>query len=83
MSPPCPCPRLPLRPCPVPVPLDDSAEAMAALIDANTRALYVETIGNPAVRHDITQYRHKKGMPLIYKAWRRKPFSYQSVSNPE
>jgi O-acetylhomoserine/O-acetylserine sulfhydrylase-like pyridoxal-dependent enzyme len=35
---------------------------MGALIDDDTRALYVETIGNPAVRHD-THFRPRNEWP--------------------
>ena len=48
---------------------DDSAEAMAAQIDGNTRALFCETVGNPAGNicdiEAIAKVAHAHGVPLI------------------
>ena len=48
---------------------DDSAEAMAAQIDENTRALFCETVGNPAGNicdiEAIAKVAHAHGVPLI------------------
>jgi O-acetylhomoserine (thiol)-lyase len=48
---------------------DDSAEAMAARIDENTRALFCETVGNPAGNicdiEAIAKVAHAHGVPLI------------------
>lgn len=48
---------------------DDKAESMEALIDDNTRALFCETIGNPAGNiadiEAIANVAHKHGIPLI------------------
>jgi O-acetylhomoserine (thiol)-lyase len=48
---------------------DDSAEAMAARIDGNTRALFCETVGNPAGNicdiEAIAKVAHAHGVPLI------------------
>ena len=47
----------------------DSAEAMAAQIDENTRALFCETVGNPAGNvcdiEAIAKLAHAHGVPLI------------------
>src|SRR6185437_5811918 len=47
----------------------DSAEAMAAQIDKNTRALFCETVGNPAGNicdiEAIAKVAHAHGIPLI------------------
>ena len=47
----------------------DSAEAMAAQIDQNTRALFCETVGNPAGNicdiEAIAKVAHASGLPLI------------------
>ena len=48
---------------------DDEPESFEALVDANTKAIYVETIGNP--RFSVPDFRalkavaHKHGIPLI------------------
>ena len=48
---------------------DDSAESIAKLIDENTRAVFCETIGNPAGNivdiEAIAKVAHEKGVPLI------------------
>lgn len=48
---------------------DDKAESMEALIDDNTRALFCETIGNPAGNiadiEALANVAHKHGIPLI------------------
>ena len=48
---------------------DDSAAAMAALIDENTRALFCESVGNPAGNicdiEAIAEVAHAHGVPLI------------------
>jgi O-acetylhomoserine (thiol)-lyase len=48
---------------------DDSPEAMAARIDENTRALFCETVGNPAGNicdiEAIAKVAHAHGVPLI------------------
>ena len=48
---------------------DDSAAALEALIDANTVAVYCETIGNPAGNipdlDSITAMAHRHGVPVI------------------
>lgn len=48
---------------------DDKAESMEALIDDNTRALFCETIGNPAGNiadiEALANVAHKHGVPLI------------------
>jgi O-acetylhomoserine (thiol)-lyase len=48
---------------------DDSAEAIAALIDDNTKAVYCESIGNPAGNIvDLAAFAkvaHARGVPLI------------------
>ncbi len=48
---------------------DDSAAAIDRLIDDNTRAVFCETIGNPAGNivdiEEIAQAAHKRGVPLI------------------
>lgn len=48
---------------------DDSAESVAALIDANTRAVFCESVGNPAGNVvDIEAFAsvaHESGVPLI------------------
>jgi len=48
---------------------DDSAQAMAAQIDENTRALFCETVGNPAGNicdiEAIAKVAHAHGVPLI------------------
>ena len=48
---------------------DDSAEALAELIDDNTKALFCESIGNPAGNivdlEAIADVAHGKGVPLI------------------
>jgi O-acetylhomoserine (thiol)-lyase len=48
---------------------DDSAEALAACIDENTRAVFCETVGNPAVNicdiEAIARMAHAHGVPLI------------------
>ena len=48
---------------------DDSASAMAAQIDSNTRALFCESVGNPAgnicVIEAIAKVAHAHGVPLI------------------
>ena len=48
---------------------DDSAAAMAALIDENTRALFCESVGNPAGNicdiAAIAKVAHAHGVPLI------------------
>ncbi len=47
----------------------DDPEAFRALIDANTKALYVETIGNPGSNvpdfEKIARIAHENGIPLI------------------
>jgi O-acetylhomoserine (thiol)-lyase len=47
----------------------DSAEALAACIDDNTRAVFCETVGNPAGNicdiEAIARMAHDKGLPLI------------------
>ncbi|MGE4072980.1 MAG: O-acetylhomoserine aminocarboxypropyltransferase/cysteine synthase family protein [Lysobacterales bacterium] len=47
----------------------DDPEAFRALIDANTKALYVETIGNPGSNvpdfEKIARVAHENGIPLI------------------
>jgi O-acetylhomoserine (thiol)-lyase len=47
----------------------DSAEALAACIDANTRAVFCETVGNPAGNicdiEAIARMAHAHGVPLI------------------
>lgn len=47
----------------------DSAEALAACIDENTRAVFCETVGNPAGNicdiEAIARMAHAKGLPLI------------------
>jgi O-acetylhomoserine (thiol)-lyase len=47
----------------------DSAEALAACIDENTRAVFCETVGNPAGNicdiEAIARMAHDKGLPLI------------------
>jgi O-acetylhomoserine (thiol)-lyase len=47
----------------------DSVESFAALIDANTKALYVETIGNPGSNvpdfERLAALAHEHGIPLI------------------
>ena len=48
---------------------NDSAEAIEALIDENTRAVYCESIGNPAGNvvdlEALAEIAHKHGVPLI------------------
>ncbi len=48
---------------------DDSVEALASQIDANTRALYCESIGNPAGNivdiEALANLAHENGVPLI------------------
>lgn len=48
---------------------DDSAAAIEALIDENTRAVYCESIGNPAGNvvdlEALAEVAHKHGVPLI------------------
>ena len=48
---------------------DDSAEAIGRLIDENTRAVFCETIGNPAGNiidiEALAKVAHKNGVPLI------------------
>jgi O-acetylhomoserine (thiol)-lyase len=48
---------------------DDSAEALAACIDQNTRAVFCETVGNPAGNicdiEAIARMAHAHGVPLI------------------
>jgi len=48
---------------------DDSAEAIEALIDENTRAVFCESIGNPAGNivdlEALAAVAHKHGVPLI------------------
>jgi O-acetylhomoserine (thiol)-lyase len=48
---------------------DDSAEALAACMDENTRAIFCETVGNPAGNicdiEAIARMAHAKGVPLI------------------
>ncbi len=48
---------------------DDSAASLAALIDENTKAVYCESIGNPAGNvvdlQAITDAAHAKGVPVI------------------
>jgi O-acetylhomoserine (thiol)-lyase len=48
---------------------DDSPEAIEALIDENTRAVYCESIGNPAGNivdiEALAKVAHKHGVPLI------------------
>jgi len=48
---------------------DDSAESLAKLIDDNTRALFCESIGNPAGNivdlEALADAAHSKGVPLI------------------
>jgi O-acetylhomoserine (thiol)-lyase len=48
---------------------NDSAEAIEALIDENTRAVYCESIGNPAGNivdiEALAKVAHKHGVPLI------------------
>jgi O-acetylhomoserine (thiol)-lyase len=47
----------------------DKPEQIAKLVDANTRAVYIETVGNP--RNDVPDFRaiadaaHKAGIPVI------------------
>ncbi|KAF5378778.1 hypothetical protein D9615_006931 [Tricholomella constricta] len=47
----------------------DSAEAMEALIDENTKALYCETIGNPSYNVPnipvLAEVAHRHGIPLV------------------
>ena len=47
----------------------DSAEALAACIDENTRAVFCETVGNPAGNicdiDAIARMAHARGLPLI------------------
>ncbi len=47
----------------------DSAEALAACVDENTRAIYCETVGNPAGNicdiEAIARMAHARGVPLI------------------
>ena len=49
--------------------VDDSAEAIAALIDADTRAVFCESVGNPAGNicdiDAIAKVAHAGGVPLI------------------
>ena len=48
---------------------DDSAEAIAALIDDKTKAVYCESIGNPAGNivdiAALAKVAHARGVPLI------------------
>ena len=48
---------------------DDSAEAVEALIDENTRAVFCESVGNPAGNvadiQALAEVAHKHGVPLI------------------
>lgn len=48
---------------------DDTAEAIGALIDAKTRAVFCETIGNPAGNvvdlEAVAEVAHAQGVPLI------------------
>ena len=48
---------------------DDRPESLAALIDENTRAVYCETVGNPAGNvcdiEALAQVAHRAGVPLI------------------
>jgi O-acetylhomoserine (thiol)-lyase len=48
---------------------DDSAEALEAMIDADTKAVFCETVGNPAGNicdiEAIAKVAHKHGVPLI------------------
>lgn len=48
---------------------DDSAEAIAALIDGSTKAVFVESVGNPACNvvdiEAVAAVAHDRGVPLI------------------
>jgi len=48
---------------------DDRAESFAALIDANTRAVFCESVGNPAANvvdlEAVSEMAHGHGVPLI------------------
>ncbi|WP_413110581.1 O-acetylhomoserine aminocarboxypropyltransferase/cysteine synthase family protein [Thaumasiovibrio sp. DFM-14] len=48
---------------------DDSPESLASLIDENTKAVYCESIGNPAGNivdlEEISRLAHAKGVPVI------------------
>ncbi len=48
---------------------DDTADAIASLIDAGTRAVFVESVGNPACNvvdiEAVARAAHSRGVPLI------------------
>lgn len=60
---------LPLQGIEVRFAADDSSESVAALIDANTRAVFCESVGNPAGNiidvEAFASVAHRAGVPLI------------------
>ena len=63
---------------------DDSAEAIAALIDDKTKAVYCESIGNPAgniVDPPSDQVAHARGVPLIVDNTVATPVLYKPIEH--